>query len=134
MAKKGGGKVPTGAKAARPIGRLLREARIRRNLSLRDVERLSGLSVSHISRTEVGASVSPAFLTVARIAAVLGVSLDALSAQVGVAATSPIDDGSVPDATRTAKALDVARASAQAILDALDTARPASKPKRRRRP
>jgi transcriptional regulator with XRE-family HTH domain len=135
MAKKAGkASANAPARALRPIGRLLREARLKRDLSLRDVELLSGLAITHVSRTETGASKNPAFLTVARIAAVVGVSLDALSAQMGVGTgASAADDGSTPDATRAAKALDIARASAQAILDAVDTARPASKPKRRRR-
>lgn len=107
------------AQTGRPLGRILREARVKRALSLRDVERMTGIAVSQLSRMELGARANPTFGTIARIASALGLSLDTLSALSGISGGSAIDDGRLPDAARMAKALEIARVNAQGTLDAI---------------
>lgn len=69
------------------LGRLLRDARDRR--SIVDVAGAAGVSAETLRKIETGRIPTPAFFTVSALAAVLGLSLDAL-----VTATVPpaIDD------------------------------------------
>lgn len=121
------------AKAGRQLGQILREARVKRALSLRDVERMTGIAVSQLSRMELGARENPTFGTVARIASALGLSLDTLSALAGIGGGAAADDGRLPDAARMAKALEAARANAQATLDAITVSASRVAPARKRR-
>jgi len=67
---------------ARKIGEVLREARLQAKLSIRDVERTSGMPAGAISQIETGARVDPGFSSVTRLAKAIGVSLDDLAARV----------------------------------------------------
>jgi transcriptional regulator with XRE-family HTH domain len=66
------------------LGPVLRKARESAGLSLREVSRLSGMPVGQISQLETGVRPDPAFSTVARLAKVLKVSLDAVAAACGL--------------------------------------------------
>jgi transcriptional regulator with XRE-family HTH domain len=109
------------ARAARPLGRTLRDARIKRGLSLRDLERVTGIAVSQLSRMELGTRKNPSFATIARVAAALGVSLDVLSASAGIGGGDSFDDGRIPGAVKVLKALEIARVNAVATLDAIES-------------
>jgi len=62
------------------LGRLLREARGAR--SMVEVSLAAGISVETLRKIETGRIPTPAFFTVAAIADVVGVSLDALHAEL----------------------------------------------------
>ncbi|PWV57171.1 MULTISPECIES: helix-turn-helix domain-containing protein [Nocardiopsis] len=64
----------------RALGTLLREARADRTMV--DVARCSGISVETLRKIEGGRVPTPAFFTVAAVAATLGLSLDTLLARV----------------------------------------------------
>jgi transcriptional regulator with XRE-family HTH domain len=100
------------AKSVRPLGRAIREARIKRGFSLRDLERVTGIAVSQLSRTELGTRKNPSFATVARIAVALGVSLDVLSASTGIGVGDSFDDGHVSNGAKALKVIESARAHA----------------------
>jgi transcriptional regulator with XRE-family HTH domain len=70
------------------LGEALRQTRENAGLSLRDVERLTGMSTSQISQLETGQRPDPALSTIVKLASGLRVSIDAL-----VAACS---SGSIP--------------------------------------
>jgi transcriptional regulator with XRE-family HTH domain len=123
------GAVQTG----RPLGRILREARVKRALSLRDVERMTGIAVSQLSRTELGVRENPGFSTVARIASALGLSLDTVSALAGMSEGNTVDDGRLPDSARIANALETAYVNAQTTLDAIAASGYKATPARKRR-
>jgi transcriptional regulator with XRE-family HTH domain len=61
--------------ARRVVGQVLREAREQAALSLRDLERLCGMTTSQLSPVETGRWADPAFSTVMRMADGIGVSL-----------------------------------------------------------
>jgi transcriptional regulator with XRE-family HTH domain len=61
------------------LGTALRAARNARGFTLRDLERLTGMSQSQISQIETGYRADPSFSTVSKIAKALGVSLDGLA-------------------------------------------------------
>ncbi|QKT08003.1 helix-turn-helix transcriptional regulator [Gordonia sp. X0973] len=61
------------------LGAVLRDARKAAGLSAQAVAEASGLSIDTVRSIESGRTASPAFVTVARLAAVLDVSLDSLS-------------------------------------------------------
>lgn len=110
----------------KPVGQAIRDARLRAGLTLRDLERLTGLDPSQLSQIEMGKRRDPGFSTMARIAKGLGLSLDALAADAtgGRSRTVEIrlDSG-------TKAALDVADALADAernALRALDAVRSAA--------
>jgi transcriptional regulator with XRE-family HTH domain len=67
-----------------PIGEVIREARLKAGMTLRDVERLTGIDPSQLSQIELGKRQDPGFSTTARIAEGLGLSLDALAAKAGM--------------------------------------------------
>ncbi|WP_433544975.1 helix-turn-helix domain-containing protein [Streptomyces sp. CA-294286] len=60
------------------LGRLLREARASTGRSMLDVAACSGLSAETLRKIETGRAPTPAFFTVAALAATLGLSLDEL--------------------------------------------------------
>ena len=66
------------------LGRLLREARATRSIG--EVAGAAGISAETLRTIETGRIPTPAFFTVAALAATLGLSLDAV---VAVAATPP---------------------------------------------
>ncbi|WP_017581594.1 helix-turn-helix domain-containing protein [Nocardiopsis valliformis] len=73
----------------RALGTLLRQARADRTMV--DVARASGISVETLRKIEGGRIPTPAFFTVAAVAATLGLSMDALLARIdtAVAPSSP---------------------------------------------
>jgi transcriptional regulator with XRE-family HTH domain len=73
----------------RLLGGLLRQARAERTMV--DVARQAGISVETLRKIEGGRIPTPAFFTVAAIAAALGLSLDDLLRRVEEAATAPPD-------------------------------------------
>lgn len=62
------------------IGARLRRARKNRNLTLVDVEKLSGISISNLSRLETGKTRAPELRTIERIARAIKVPLKDLVA------------------------------------------------------
>ncbi|MGW6132430.1 helix-turn-helix domain-containing protein [Cellulomonas sp. NPDC055163] len=77
---------PADVERGRRLGALLREARGER--SMLTVALDAGISPETLRKIESGRVATPAFPTIAAIAAVLGVSLDALWAEVGPSAGS----------------------------------------------
>ena len=70
----------TAERSAVPLlGPVLRDARKAAGLSAQAVAEASGLSIDTVRSIESGRTASPAFVTVARLASVLNVSLDSLS-------------------------------------------------------
>lgn len=63
---------------ATPLNKVLREARLDACMSLRDVEKKTGVHISHLSRIE-RVSKNTAFVTVAKLARLYGVSLDEIT-------------------------------------------------------
>lgn len=61
------------------LGAVLRDARKAAGLSAQAVAEASGLSIDTVRSIESGRTASPAFVTVARLASVLNVSLDSLN-------------------------------------------------------
>jgi transcriptional regulator with XRE-family HTH domain len=130
-------------RALKPVGQVIRDARLAAGLSLRDIERLTGIAASQTSRIELGRSSDPGFTTVARLASALGLPLDKLALALGLAPHGvPVAKGGMAYETRTvlgaAAALEEARRHAERAIAAIDeglnlvpTAR-ASVPKRRR--
>jgi transcriptional regulator with XRE-family HTH domain len=66
------------------IGKALRTARIAAGLSLGAAARLAAMSPAHLSQIEQGRSASPHFATVAKICAIIGVSLDSIATNAGM--------------------------------------------------
>lgn len=60
----------------RRLGDYLAKRRLRKAVSAQDLATAAGLSVDTVRSVETGRVATPAFLTVARLADVLGVSLD----------------------------------------------------------
>jgi transcriptional regulator with XRE-family HTH domain len=61
------------------IGEILREARLEKGLSARDLERLTGMGTGEISQIESGRRADPAFSVILRIARGIGISMEDLS-------------------------------------------------------
>lgn len=107
------------------IGPVLRKAREAADLSLRDLSRLSGMSVGQISQLETGVRPDPAFSTVARLAAALQLPLDALAAQCGygegpVEAVSGLTQ-SARERLRTMRGIEDASAVARRLAEHLES-------------
>lgn len=68
------------------LGRILAERRERSRRSAGEIARVSDVSLDAIRSLEMGRVPTPAFLTVARLAAVLDISLDELHAQASLPA------------------------------------------------
>jgi transcriptional regulator with XRE-family HTH domain len=119
----------------KPVGQIIREARLQAELTLRDVERLTGLDPSQLSQIEMGKRRDPGFSTIARIAEGLGLSLDALAARAGLGTRAAATDIRLDSGTKatldTANALAEAKRNAERTLAAIDNALE-NVPKRRR--
>lgn len=61
------------------LGELISLSRELRGLSLRDLEKKSGVSNALISQIETGDTVNPGFWTVAKLARALGITMKRLS-------------------------------------------------------
>ncbi|MEH3140258.1 MAG: helix-turn-helix transcriptional regulator [Mycobacterium kyogaense] len=70
----------------RQIGAALAQARARANLSASEIARASSVSLDAIRSVETGRVPTPGFLTVARLAGALGISLDDLHSQASASA------------------------------------------------
>ena len=70
--------------AVKSIGAALRRIRVRESLSLSAVAKKAGMSDAMLSRIERGERRNPQFNTIARVAFVLGVSLDELASEAGL--------------------------------------------------
>jgi transcriptional regulator with XRE-family HTH domain len=77
------GLVPKSFGVARSLGEVLKAHRLRTRLSQSAVARRAGLDASVLSNIESGNRESLRFETVAKLAEVLGVSLDAIAAECG---------------------------------------------------
>lgn len=113
---------------SKPIGAVLREARLEAGLSTRDLERLTGVANGAISQLESGARRSPAFATVLTLAKALGISMDEIAARVeGRVGKAGGSDAAVP---RALNALAKAEADHARLAKALATAKDALSVKR----
>lgn len=65
------------------LGQLLRLARELKGLSLRELEKLSGVSNAEINHIETGHTKEPGFRTVVKLARVLGVPIERLANMIG---------------------------------------------------
>src|ERR1700730_12694855 len=81
-------RAPGAAKRGRPVrkdlGVLLKRAREDAQLSMSSVARQAGVPQSTVTRIEAGGSPGASFRTIALVADVLGVSLDALAERSGL--------------------------------------------------
>ncbi|GAA0902654.1 helix-turn-helix transcriptional regulator [Virgisporangium aurantiacum] len=77
----------------RRLGRLIAERRERRQLSAPDLARDSSVAIDTVRSLENGRVPTPAFLTVARLAQVLQLSLDELHTQASREVDSVKSDG-----------------------------------------
>jgi transcriptional regulator with XRE-family HTH domain len=75
----------------RRLGRLIADRRERRRLSAPELARDSAVAVDTVRSLEGGRVPTPAFLTIARLAEVLGLSLDELHARASAGAATPDD-------------------------------------------
>jgi transcriptional regulator with XRE-family HTH domain len=126
---------------AKSIGAALREARTDAGLSQSAVTNAAGLAPGQLSQIESGRSASPEFTTVARVAAVLGLSLHELAKTVGLPTAKA--DGDLQGSALLAKASEALRIAAtgterlnaqlQAAHSLLLKELPASRPVRRRK-
>ena len=71
------------------IGKVLRDARLQAGLSLGAAAERAGMTPPQLSRIESGKSASPEFITVARIAAAVHLSLDEVAARSGAPGHGP---------------------------------------------
>jgi transcriptional regulator with XRE-family HTH domain len=71
------------------LGMILAECRQAARRSAADVARASDVSLDTVRSLEIGRVPTPAFLTVARLAAALGLSLDELHEQASQSAAEP---------------------------------------------
>lgn len=65
------------------VGEVLKQARKRAGLSQNAVGRRAGMATSQVSQIEAGRRVDPQFSSVAKLAGVIGLSLDLLAAECG---------------------------------------------------
>lgn len=103
----------------RVIGAVLRDARERSGLSLKDLERMTGFSASQISKVERSMRPDPSFGTVVRIAVALGLSLDeAVQSMVGPQLASATFESQID--TKRLVAFEEARTTARRTVELLD--------------
>src|SRR5437763_15909 len=72
------------------LGEVVKDARTRRDLSLRDVERASGISNGHVSCLESGAVLKPGPNLLEKLAALYGVSYSLLLELAGYRLPDPL--------------------------------------------
>lgn len=108
---------------AKSIGAALREVREAAGLTQSAVTKAAGLAPGQLSQIESGRSSSPEFATVAKIAAVLGASLNEL-AKMGGLPVATLDDGARVGAAiiRASEALRAATASSVRLHTQLERA------------
>ena len=114
---------------AQSIGAVLKAARARSGMTQSEVARSAGVTPNIVSRLEAGERATPAFTTVARVAAALGVSLDAIAGAIGVLPAVPDRDPTVAaDLLKVRRSIAEADGQLEHILGRIATA-----PKRRKR-
>jgi len=109
------------------IGKVLRDARLQAGLSLRAAAERAGMAAAQLSRVEAGKSASPEFITVARIAAVVDLSLDEVAARSGAPGhrrrdkakrtTRPVMSRAVADLARIMKTASSLSQSANSVAE-----------------
>jgi len=124
---------------ARLVGEALRLALERAGLTQADLARASKIAQAQISQIERGRRLDPQFSTIARLAFVLGISLDDLAADVGLRSSQRggAQDFSQSDLARLLERLNLAASSEEqlkkAIEDSIGLARALEKRAHRRR-
>lgn len=105
-------------------------------LSVRDLERLSGVSTALIAKLEAGDRPDPSFRTVSRLASAIDISLDEVVRRASGAPSANSTASSVATAAKALAELDRAAKSANATQAAIAAAREAllSPAARARRP
>ncbi|MEV8373633.1 helix-turn-helix transcriptional regulator [Kribbella sp. NPDC056861] len=68
--------------SGRELGARLRESRLQAGLSAQALAEASEVSIDTVRSLEIGRVAAPSFMTIARIAGALGVSLDELLASI----------------------------------------------------
>lgn len=122
----------------RNVGVVLKAARLEAGLSVRDLERASGVTTALIAKLESGSRPDPSFRTIERLAAAIGISLDEVASRArgGAKAESAPSEASRAKALaaldKAAKTTDSARAAIDAAVAVL--APTAKKKTGRRRP
>lgn len=116
------------------IGEVLREARLEKGLSTRDLERSTGMGTGEISQIENGRRADPAFSVILRLARGIGISMEELALRTEGTVTTGRSSASP---AKVASAL--ARAQAQheklgAALGAASEALRDAAPRKRSRP
>jgi transcriptional regulator with XRE-family HTH domain len=109
------------------IGKVLRDARLQAGLSLRAAAERAGMTAAQLSRVEAGKSASPEFITVARIAAVVDLSLDEVAVRSGAPGhrrrdkakrtTGPVMSRAVADLARITKTASSLSQSANSVAE-----------------
>lgn len=87
------------------LGEILREARERAGLTQSDLARRVGIAPNHLVRLESGEKVDPRWSTVVRLAAALGLSLDAIAVACGYRAQSHLCNASTAAAVKVSEEL-----------------------------
>ena len=91
------------------LGRSIRAERRRAGLTQAELARKASIAPNHLSRLESGEKIDPRFTTIAKLAAALDVSLDALAHEGG-------SEGPIPKSTAAAMRLrDVVRTARLAV-------------------
>lgn len=127
----------------KPLGEVLRRIREEAGISQRDLARTTGMPVGQISMLETSGRPNPGFLTIAKLAKGLHVSLDALASECAWgdadAATSSSLAPSERDHLAMLREIETAKNEAQKVTTRLEallqppTPR-AKKPAKRKRP
>ena len=118
------------------LARLISEARVRAGLSQHALAREVGLAASHIARLETGAKQMPRFDTIARLAIILGLSLDEIARDLGydiVPKSTPLNRADARMiASRLGDLRQALKAADTAVGSGLELLAGAGSPKRRR--
>lgn len=107
------------------LGLTLRHAREASGLSVREVARKAGVSPAQVSQIEGGSRKSPGFVSIARIAMALSLSLDDLASAAGLRDTnSPVRSSPFPveEVRRIREDAALVAARAEALLAVLGNA------------
>jgi transcriptional regulator with XRE-family HTH domain len=118
------------------LGTVLRRVREEAGVSQRDLARLTGMAVGQISMLETSGRVNPGFMTIARLAKALRVSMDALATECAwggetLAASSLV----ASDRERLAllREIETAKTDAQRVVDRLESLTESKSVRRKRK-
>jgi transcriptional regulator with XRE-family HTH domain len=104
------------------LGSALRAARTARGLTLRDLEKLTGMSQSQLSQIETGYRADPSFSTVSKIAKAVGVSLDGLAGNTKASSAPGVPPKQIADLERAKSDTLKAASRINAVIDAIRNA------------